>query len=205
MTNEDMQTAILVVLGIGIVIMTLRALYGLLAWKGRRKTALLQAVLYPTGGSILMMVVAVAFPETSPERIAAIEAERAAQAEAEAAAEVKAEAERAAQAEAEAAELEACRQDLQCWGQKYSIDAAVRCRGPIERLAQFDMRWTDGWTDTKFPRIRWENQDEGLIIYIGDKAQFQNGFGAWQNVIYTCTYDPATDSAIDVTVTPGRL
>jgi len=205
MYNEDMTAATLVILGIGIVIMTLRALYGVIAWKGRRKAALLQAVLYPTIGFILMMVVSVAVPETSPERVSAIVAERAAQAEAKAAAELGAEAERAAQAEAEAAELEACRQDLQCWAGKYSLDASGRCRRPIERLAQFDMRWTDGWTETKFPRIRWENQDEGRITYIGDKAQFQNGFGAWQNVIYSCTYDPATDSAIDVTVTPGRL
>lgn len=156
-----------------------------------------------------MMIVAVAFPETSPERAAAIaereaarEAERVA-AEAEQAAEAEARAQE--EAEAEAAELEACRQDLRCWGEKYSIDAAVRCRRPVERLAQYDMRWTDGWTETKFPRLRWENQDEGIITYIGDKAQFQNGFGAWQNVIYFCTYDPTTDSALSVEIEAGRL
>lgn len=219
--------ALAVIIFLSAIGLTVRAIYGLFAWKGARKKAIIQALGFPIGGFVLLGIVLTAFPELTPEASseraaaaaerqaereaerAAREAEREARAQAEAEATAAAEAERLAeaeaQAEAEAAELEACRQDLQCWGQKYSIDAAVRCRGPIERLAQFDMRWTDGWTDTKFPRIRWENQDEGLIIYIGDKAQFQNGFGAWQNVIYTCTYDPATDSAIDVTVTPGRL
>lgn len=216
MTNEDLKTAALVIIIIAIIIMTLRAIYGIVVWKGNRKNALLQAVVYPTGGFILMMIIAVAVPGTSSERMAIIEAEKA-DAEKAAAVEAAADksrkaevekaerAEKAKKAEAERAELEVCRQDLRCWGERYSIDAAVRCRRPVERLAKYDMRWSDGWTETKFPRMRWENQDKGLITYIGDKAQFQNGFGAWQNVIYFCTYDPATDSAVSAEMEEGRL
>ena len=238
MTNEAIQMTLLLIVLLGAIVLTLRAIYGLFTWKGARKKAVFQVIAVPAVGFVLLMIIAISIPETSPERAAAIaeqqaereareaaqaearaaEAEARAQAEAEATAAARAEriaeieaqreaaaAERVAQAEARAAELEACRQDLRCWGEKHSIAAGVRCRRPVERLAQYDMRWTDGWTEAKFPRMRWANQNEGLIAYIGDKAQFQNGFGAWQNVIYACTYDPSTDSAINVEVTPGRL
>ena len=53
--------------------------------------------------------------------------------------------------------------------------------------------------------FRWKNEDRGILTYIGDKIRFQNGFGAWQDMIYECDYDPSTKSAMDVRVRPGRL
>lgn len=85
MTNEDIRVALLAILAIVLILVTLRAFYGVFAWKGQRKKALLQAVLVPLGGFVLMMVIAVAFPATSPERLAEIEGQRAAEREIEAA------------------------------------------------------------------------------------------------------------------------
>ncbi len=54
-------------------------------------------------------------------------------------------------------------------------------------------------------RFRWLDQGAGALTYIGDKIQFQNGFGAWQNHIYECDYDAGTGKPIEVRAQPGRL
>lgn len=59
------------------------------------------------------------------------------------------------------------------------------------------MKWTDGTFEPKFSRFRWKDQKAGIVTHIGDKAQFQNGFGAYINVIYTCD--------LDMTKSPGEV
>jgi hypothetical protein len=54
----------------------------------------------------------------------------------------------------------------------------------------------------KFDRAAWADKAKGTIIYTGDKVKFQNGFGAWQHMIYHCEFDPATKSIVDVEVAP---
>lgn len=102
MTNEDIQVALLAILAIVLILVTLRALYGVFAWRGQRKKALLQAILVPVGGFVLMMIIAVAFPATSPERLAEIESQRAAERENEAAVQAEQLAETETQRAAEA-------------------------------------------------------------------------------------------------------
>ena len=108
----------------------------------------------------------------------------------------------AEQAQTQAA---ACRRDLQCWGEEHSFKAILPCESVLPRMAKYDYEWTDGWLEFKFPRFRWHDRDRGSLTYIGDKARFQNGFGAWQNVIYECDYDPATEQVLDFRVRPGRF
>lgn len=104
-----------------------------------------------------------------------------------------------------AAEAAACRADLQCWGSKYNTAAAVRCDNHIEGLANYSHEWTDGLLDLKFSHFRWLDQPHGTVTYIGDKIKFQNGFGAWQNYVYECDYDPDGEAALAVRAEPGRL
>lgn len=75
----------------------------------------------------------------------------------------------------------------------------------IERLAKFQFEWADGWLEPNFSHYRWADQEKGLVTYLGDKIKFQNGFGAWQHYVYSCDYDPASDSILDVGGAPGRL
>ncbi|MDP2747970.1 hypothetical protein [Pseudomonas sp.] len=98
-----------------------------------------------------------------------------------------------------------CRKDLQCWGDKHSISAGVYCDDPIESLAKFSVRWTDGMLEPKFSHFRWLNQEQGTVTFIGDKIEFQNGFGAYQGHIYECDLNPATNQVLDVRARPGRL
>lgn len=95
----------------------------------------------------------------------------------------------------EAAKANACRADLQCWGDKHHLRATVYCKEAVERLARYAHKWTDGWLGAKFPRFRWGKKSEGIIVYLGDKAQFQNGFGAWVRIRYQCEYNPDTKAA----------
>jgi RNA polymerase subunit RPABC4/transcription elongation factor Spt4 len=109
-------------------------------------------------------------------------------------------AEAAQKAEAARVEEAACRADIQCWGDKHSIQAGFRCEPFVERMAKYTMEWTDGWLEPKFGYFRWKSQSEGTVTYIGDKARFQNGFGAWSNVRYECDFDPVEEVVLDVRV-----
>jgi hypothetical protein len=116
----------------------------------------------------------------------------------------------AAKASAEATERERqkdadCRAELRCWAEKHHISATVACRPRVERLAQYQFEWTDGWAETKFSRFRWKDKAKGQLTYVGDKIKFQNGFGAWQFYTYLCDYDPVANKVLDVDAMPGRL
>lgn len=98
-----------------------------------------------------------------------------------------------------------CRKDLACWAEEKLVTASVHCKDPVEKLAKFSARWTDGTFDMKFSHYRWKDQERGIVTYIGDKIEFQNGFGAYQGHIYECDFDPAIDAVLEVRARPGRL
>ncbi|MDE2788832.1 MAG: hypothetical protein OXI81_00185 [Paracoccaceae bacterium] len=99
------------------------------------------------------------------------------------------------EAEMESSEDVACRQDLQCWGDKHALAATFACQPLIESLAKYAYRWTDGWLGAKLERFRWKDRKEGSISYTGDEVEFQNGFGAWSRMTYWCHYNPESDYA----------
>jgi predicted nucleic acid-binding Zn-ribbon protein len=94
-----------------------------------------------------------------------------------------------------------CKADLKCLGEKYINTILSPCSRLIEQHAKYQYRW-DG---LRFTRYNWANPEKSQIIYFGDAVQFQNGFSAWQNMIYSCTYDIKTNSITHAAVTPGRL
>lgn len=100
---------------------------------------------------------------------------------------------------------EECMKDLKCWGDQHSISAAVYCAPFIEKLAKNSHEWTDGMLEPKFSHFRWKDQSQGYVTFIGDKIQYQNGFGAWINHVYECDFDPRTDSVLDVRASAGKI
>lgn len=113
---------------------------------------------------------------------------------------------KAAERKAERERKEArCKYDLRCWGEKHIVWAMQASQKTIERYAKYQFEWYDGILGTKYHRFRWKNKSEHSLTYFGDKVKFQNGFGAWQNMIYQCDYDPKTGIAINIKVYPGRL
>lgn len=104
-----------------------------------------------------------------------------------------------------AAEEAACKADLQCWGDKNLIRATFACVPEVERHAKYSHKWVDGTLEPKFERFRWANKEHSVLTFLGDKVQFQNGFGAYQNVSYQCDYDPVAGRVLAVRTAAGRL
>ena len=93
-----------------------------------------------------------------------------------------------------------CLRSTACIDKNWGVDAQVYCEYAIEALAKYDMRWTDGFAESKFPRIRLVGPEHRTATFSGSKAQFQNGFGAYQNVSYWCEYDPLNERVVDAEV-----
>lgn len=104
-----------------------------------------------------------------------------------------------------AKEDEDCRKELSFWGEKATTAAMFTCPRHIERMARYDYEWTDGFLGAKFSHYRWRDIDNGIVTVIGDKIKFQNGFGAWSNMIYECDIAPKTNLILDVRAADGRL
>ena len=104
-----------------------------------------------------------------------------------------------------ATESDCAKDDIQCLGDKGIVAAGVYCAPEVERHAKHSVRWTDGTFETKFNRFRWRNVPRQQITYIGDKVEFQNGFGAFTPVIYECDLDADNKTVLDVRVREGRL
>lgn len=104
-----------------------------------------------------------------------------------------------------AEEYELCKKNLQCWAEKHDGNAYLKSREIIEKHAKYQFEWTDGFLDSKITHYRWHNQNRLTITYLGDKIKFQNGFSAWQNMIYQIDYDPLNEKLLNVSVRPGRL
>lgn len=88
-----------------------------------------------------------------------------------------------------------------------TMAAGLVCDDAVERLAQYASRWTDGFLEPKFSRYRWQDGGRRVAVVFGDTIEFQNGFGAWQPHLYSCTLDMSKSppEVLDVEAAPGRL
>lgn len=100
---------------------------------------------------------------------------------------------------------ENCIKDAVCTGQKLLISSGHDCQNRIEHLSRYSFKWTDGWFGQKFNLFAWKDSSKSSIIAFGDKIELQNGFGAWQNHIYTCEVRVSDGAVIDAGARPGRL
>ena len=187
---------------------------GVLFARGRRKRKALFALASLCGVVALAVALAQALTLEAKQagfaNVAAYQASRAEKREeaARAAAKEKAERERKEARVAEEAkkrEALACRQDLQCWGDKAALIAGFRCKEPVEKSAKFDFEWTDGLLEPKFSHFRWKDKGSGIVTVFGDKIKMQNGFGAWEHMLYSCDVNPETEQVSGFTIQPGRL
>jgi hypothetical protein len=96
---------------------------------------------------------------------------------------------------------EKCLRDLDCAAGKsdWFFDADAECAPYIEALAQYRAKWTEGFFENKFSHVGLRPRYDSLR-FTGNKVEFQNGFGAWQQMDYACFYNPLTKTVIDVKV-----
>jgi hypothetical protein len=76
------------------------------------------------------------------------------------------------------------------------------CVRSVENSAKYDLRWTS-W-GSKFQSPDGITHPDGTILFFGDEAEAQNGFGAWVRVNYSCVFDPKTKQT-SVEIAMGRL
>jgi len=113
---------------------------------------------------------------------------------------------RAERAAERKAKEQACAKSINCLAEKKSSFAEIYCPDRIERYAKNDFRWTDDdMFEPKFSKFRIKDEKNGIVTYIGDDLMFQNGFGAWVNVRYTCDINVKTETVLTVNVMEGRL
>lgn len=77
-------------------------------------------------------------------------------------------------------------------------NAVFPCRQAIQRQANWGHEWTDSMMRPVFLRSR--VMPNGNTVYTGNELRFQNGFGAWRQMTYTCEYDHSGDRVIAVEV-----
>ena len=98
-----------------------------------------------------------------------------------------------------------CRKDLRCWAEDHIIAATAACTPHIERAAKYSHEWSNGALESKMAGSRGSSEERGDVTYHGDRVRFQNGFGAWQNIIYECDYSADTGAVLAVRVREGKI
>ena len=98
-----------------------------------------------------------------------------------------------------------CKFDLQCWADRHFMAATTQCQKPIEKMAKYNHKWTNGPLEPKFSRRKWFDAEKLHISYLGDKITLQNGYGAWDNQKYSCVFDTLTNTVIKVGVLHGSF
>lgn len=88
-----------------------------------------------------------------------------------------------------------CRKNIHCWASRLESKMWTPCRRAVEAQAQYQAEWTDGFLGSKFERYAWAEPRQGAVAWYGSSVRFQNGFGAWQNMSYSCIYYPDTGLA----------
>jgi hypothetical protein len=70
------------------------------------------------------------------------------------------------------------------------------CAKAVEESAKYEFKWTDGITEPKFSSLSWYDKNRRLVTLYGHRAQAQNGFGAFKNIQYSCTYNADTGEVL---------
>ncbi|WP_410198721.1 hypothetical protein [Citrobacter portucalensis] len=98
--------------------------------------------------------------------------------------------------ERQAKEEEAkCFDDAYCYASKHKRGDYI-CETSVEKSAQYQFKWTDGITEPKFSSYSWYDKNRKLVTLYGHRAQAQNGFGAFKNIQYSCTFNADTGEVL---------
>lgn len=88
-----------------------------------------------------------------------------------------------------------CLDDAYCYASKHEGGDYI-CKVAVEKSAQYQFKWTDGITEPKFSSYSWYDKSRKLVTLYGHRAQAQNGFGAFKNIEYSCTFNADTGEVL---------
>lgn len=101
--------------------------------------------------------------------------------------------------ETENAEIAAKRDAEDLFPDKYAQNhhnPSYECKEAISSLAKYDFKWNDSMMEPAFNSYSWIDTDTKVIEMYGDRAQVQNGFGAYKKVKYSCRFNGNTGEII---------
>ena len=90
--------------------------------------------------------------------------------------------------------------DAELLHKEYFGAAEWDCAKAVEKEAKWDFEWLDGMFTFKFDRYKTTVETPGVLVVLGDKLKFQNGFGAWTRMNYSCHYDGPNERVLGVEV-----
>lgn len=102
--------------------------------------------------------------------------------------------------EKERVEKANCLEDALCYATKYGKGGSYTCSNAIETSAKYQFEWTDGILEQKFSSYDWYDKENKLVTLYGNKAKAQNAFGAFKNVIYSCTFNADTGEIVNILI-----
>ncbi|MDM5088240.1 hypothetical protein OB947_04820 [Aeromonas bestiarum] len=102
--------------------------------------------------------------------------------------------------EKEKVEKTNCLEDALCYATKYGKGGSYICSNTIEKSAKYQFEWTDGILEQKFSSYDWYDKENKLVTLYGNKAKAQNAFGAFKNVIYSCTFNADTGEIVNILI-----
>lgn len=83
--------------------------------------------------------------------------------------------------------------------------ALVLCKRAIDAKSAHTTKWSSGlWGDQEFPYVSWNDPSHSSLSLTGSAVQFQNDFGAWTPMTYSCIYDLASKSVLSAYVFAGK-
>lgn len=80
--------------------------------------------------------------------------------------------------------------EAECYAQRHVFAAQRACEKAVTEQAKYRARF-DYSLDGMFDRYTVRGSS---IVYSGERAEFENGFGAWARMRYTCEFDPSSAS-----------
>lgn len=93
-----------------------------------------------------------------------------------------------------------CLEDAYCYATKYGKGGNYSCSNAVEKSAKYQFEWTDGVLEQKFSSYDWYDKENKLVTLYGNKAKAQNAFGAFKNVIYSCTFNANTGEIVNILI-----
>lgn len=91
--------------------------------------------------------------------------------------------------------LEANKENPDWLYDEFRFKAEDACILAVEQLANWGYEWTGNFL-YRFESYSRHLTEPHILTVHGNNIRFQNGFGAWQDVSYACSYNVRTDSAI---------
>ncbi|MGO1118291.1 hypothetical protein ACTL6U_06290 [Rhodovibrionaceae bacterium A322] len=99
---------------------------------------------------------------------------------------------------------DSCREDLECWGGRNSMQAAFHCNSAVEQQTARPFRWTHSFGSPKFDSFRWHNEEAGQVVYQGSRFEVQGSNGQWSARRYECAFDPHNNQVLTLQVSAAQ-